>query len=102
MFLGFFDFVRINDESELRLAEFLVAEGVLMKHEENRRDFKMSSVFVDGLIRRRVVPELYKSRPAISVSQTNDGSLKTLDTLKEAIHVFDKTIIRNAFTWSFK
>jgi len=102
MFLGFFDFVRINDDEELGLAEFLVAEGVLLRDEENKKDFKMSSVFVDGLIRKRVIPVLYKSCPIVPVPQTYEGSLKILNTLIEAIRCFDKTIICNAFNRSFK
>ncbi|RIA80060.1 hypothetical protein C1645_839371 [Glomus cerebriforme] len=102
VFLGFFDFVNINNAEELKLAEFLVAEGVLIRDERTKNNFKMSSVFVDGLIRNWVIPELYKSRPNIPVPQTDEGSLKVLDALTEAIRCFDKTIICNAFNRSFK
>nr|CAG8514657.1 1732_t:CDS:2 [Entrophospora candida] len=102
MFLGFFDFVPIYDKKELRLAEFLVALGVLMRNEKTKNEFKMSSVFVDALIQKQVIPVLYKSCPTIPVPQTNEGTLKTLDILKETIHCFDKTIIYNAFNRSFK
>ncbi|PKC55716.1 hypothetical protein RhiirA1_502660 [Rhizophagus irregularis] len=102
VFLGFFDFVQINDEEELELAEFLVAEGVLMRDEKVKKNFKMSSVLVNELIRKRVIPVLYKSSPALPVPQTDEGSLKVLDALIEAVRYFDKTIIRNAFNRSFK
>ncbi|CAJ0764539.1 17371_t:CDS:2 [Entrophospora sp. SA101] len=98
MFLGFFDFVPIYDKEELRLAEFLVALG----NEKTKNEFKMSSVFIDALIQKQVITVLYKSCPTIPVPRTNEGTLKTLDILKETIHCFDKTIIYNAFNRSFK
>jgi hypothetical protein len=101
IFLGFFDFVQIYDTKERRLADFLTAEGVLMRG-ENEFSYRMSSIFVDGLIRREVIPVSYKSRPAVPVPQIYEGSLKILDALIEAIRCFDKTIIRNAFNRSFK
>ncbi|PKY60251.1 hypothetical protein RhiirA4_412658, partial [Rhizophagus irregularis] len=101
VFLGLFDFVQIHDNEERRLADYLTAEGVLMRENENF-SYRMSSIFVDGLIRRRVIPVLYKSRPTVQVPKTSDGFLKILDVLIEAVRCFDKTIIRNAFYRSFK
>src|SRR3954453_1335532 len=60
VFLGFFDFVPINDPEEKRLAEFLTAEGVLMRDEMKKNNFRMSSIFIDDLIRQQVIPVLYK------------------------------------------
>jgi hypothetical protein len=102
VFLGFLHFVQINDIEERRLADYLTSQGVLMKEDENNFSYRMSSMFVDGLIRREVVPVLYKSVPTISVPRTKDSFLKTLDILREAIHCFDKTIISNAYNRSFK
>ncbi|PKY47408.1 hypothetical protein RhiirA4_543937 [Rhizophagus irregularis] len=76
VFLGFFDFVQIHDKEERRLADFLTVEGVLMRENENEFSYRTSSIFVDELIRRQVIPVC---RP-----------------------LFDKTIIRNAFNRSFK
>ncbi|PKB99271.1 hypothetical protein RhiirA5_462251 [Rhizophagus irregularis] len=102
VFIGFFDFVQINDNEERRLADYLTAQGVLMKENENNRSYRMSSIFVDGLIRQEVIPVLYKSLPTISVPRTKDNFLKTLDILREAIRCFDKNIISNAYNRSFK
>ncbi|CAB4378615.1 unnamed protein product [Rhizophagus irregularis] len=102
VFLGLFDFVQIYDEEERRLADYLTAKGVLMRENENKFSYRMSSIFVDGLIRQRVIPVLYKSRPTVKVPKTSDGFLKILDVLIEAVRCFDKTIIRNAFYRSFK
>ncbi len=102
VFLGFLDFVQIHDVEERRLADYLTAQGVLMTENENNFSYRMSSIFVDGLIRREVIPLLYKSYPTVPVPQTDEGSLKVLDALIEAIRCFDKTIICNAFNRSFK
>jgi hypothetical protein len=102
VFLGVFDFVQIHDIKERRLADFLTAEGVLMRENVNEFSYRMSSIFVDGLIRREVISGLYNSRPTVPVPQTDDGSLNVLDALIEAIRCFDKTIICNAFNRSFK
>jgi hypothetical protein len=102
VFLGFFDFVQIHDIKERRLADYLTAEGVLMRENANEFSYRMSSIFVDGLIRRKVISELYNSRPTVPVPQTDEGSLKVLDALIEAIRCFDKTIICNASNRSFK
>jgi hypothetical protein len=75
---------------------------VLTRDEKTKNRYKMSSVFIDGLIRRRIIPLIYPSLLTIPVPQTDEGSLKTLDTLREAIRYFDKTIIINSFKRSFK
>ena len=73
-----------------------------MRANENEFSYRMSSMFVDGLIQQQVIPELYKSCPTVPVLQTYEGSLKILDVLIEAIRCFDKTTICNAFNRSFK
>jgi hypothetical protein len=66
-FLGSFDFVAISDFEELKLAEFLTAEGVLLRDEMKTNKFRMSSIFVDDMIRKRIIPVLYKSAPTCTV-----------------------------------
>ena len=45
-FIGFFDLIHIVDNEERNLAEFLTAEGMLIRDEESKDKFKMSSVLV--------------------------------------------------------
>lgn len=87
---------------EKRLVEFLTAEGVLMRDEMKKDNFRMSSIFVDELIRRQVIPELYKSAPTCAVPKKFDGSLDIISILKMAVQHFDKEIIHRAFDRSFK
>ncbi|PKY50305.1 hypothetical protein RhiirA4_545862 [Rhizophagus irregularis] len=84
VFLGFFDFVKIEATEERRLADFLTTMGVLVRDNENGFSYKMSSMLIDRLIRRDVISELYNSRPTVPVPQTHEGSLKIIDTLIEA------------------
>ncbi|KAF0519593.1 transcriptional regulator [Gigaspora margarita] len=100
-FLGFFDFEPIHSLKERKLAEFLTAEGVLIRDEVVPYNFRMSSIFVDDLIRREVIPVLYESAPICAVPRKGN-SLDTLKILQMAIQFFDKPIIFNGFTRSFK
>ncbi|PKY27102.1 hypothetical protein RhiirB3_442677 [Rhizophagus irregularis] len=102
VFIGFFDFIQINIINERRLADFLTVEGVLIRKSDNEFSYRMSSIFVDGLVRREVIPLLYKSCPTIPVPRIDEDYLKVLDVLIESIRCFDKTIICNAFKRSFK
>ncbi|PKK55553.1 hypothetical protein RhiirC2_832089, partial [Rhizophagus irregularis] len=102
VFIGFFDFIQINIINERRLADFLIVEGVLIRKSDNEFSYRMSSIFVDGLVRREVIPLLYKSCPTIPVPRIDEDYLKVLDVLIESIRCFDKTIICNAFKRSFK
>lgn len=101
-FIGFFDLVQIVDNEERNLAEFLTAEGVLIRDEETRDRFKMSSVLVDELVRQRVIPELFKSSPTVAVPEKHDGFLDTVNVLRTVVQFFDQDIISRAFYQSFK
>ncbi|CAG8703894.1 7291_t:CDS:2, partial [Funneliformis caledonium] len=102
VFLGFFDFVPINDPEEKRLAEFLTAEGVLMRDEMKKNNFRMSSIFTDDLIRQQVIPVLYKSAPTCAIPLKKNDFPDTLKILQTAIQFFDKGMISNGFIRSFK
>ncbi|CAG8740666.1 7159_t:CDS:2, partial [Dentiscutata erythropus] len=67
VYLRFFDFAPIHNPIERKLAEFLTTEGVLIRDETNLTNFKMSSIFVNGLIQREVIPVFYKSAPTCAV-----------------------------------
>ncbi|RGB38482.1 hypothetical protein C1646_665357 [Rhizophagus diaphanus] len=101
VFVGFFGFIKIHGTDKRRLADFLTAEGVLIRESDYEFSYRMSSIFVDGLIRREVIPLLYKSCPTVPVPEI-DGGLKVLDALIESIRCFDKTFICKAFDRSFK
>ncbi|CAG8540961.1 9183_t:CDS:2 [Funneliformis mosseae] len=50
VFLGSFDFVQIHDNEKRRLTDCLTTQGVLIRENVNEFSYRMSSIFVDGLI----------------------------------------------------
>ena len=57
---------------------------MLLRDNVDKKNFKMSFIFINQLIQQWVISIVYKFAPTISISQTDDGSLKTLNTLKES------------------
>jgi hypothetical protein len=54
----------------------------------------MSSPFIDLLIRRYVIPDLYPSSPLNKVPLRGDYKLDTVSILEAALSYFDKDIIQ--------
>ncbi len=86
--------MQIVDSQEIKLAEFLTAEGVLMAVGN-----KAFSAFIDELMRRRVISDLYTSSPQTAIPKKN-GFLDIINILRTAIQFFDKDVITNAFARS--
>ncbi|CAG8587229.1 5132_t:CDS:2 [Diversispora eburnea] len=55
-FMRSLDFVPLNMNAEEDQANFLVTEGMLKMDKMNDSRFKMSSVYIDGIIRQYVIP----------------------------------------------
>jgi hypothetical protein len=68
-FAGFLGSMQINNPQEKKKANFLTAEGVLTVVNKNENIYKMSSAFMDELMRRQVISEIYKSCPECAVPQ---------------------------------
>ncbi|CAG8732562.1 10441_t:CDS:2, partial [Funneliformis caledonium] len=81
----------IVDNEERNLAEFLTAKGVLIRDEETKDRFKMSSALVDELLRERVIPELFKSTPTVAVPEKCDGFLDIVNVLKTSAAILSET-----------
>ena len=101
-FAGFLGPIQINDSDEERQANCLTAEGVLTVVNKDDRIYRMSSAFIDELVRRRVISDIYKSCPESTIPKKFDLSLDILNILQTAIQFFDKDIISNAFDRSYK
>ncbi|PKC62254.1 hypothetical protein RhiirA1_465407 [Rhizophagus irregularis] len=80
-FSGVLDFVTIYNDIEDQLAQFLVAERVLIRDEMTKYAYKMSSSLIDMLIWQRVIPLVYKSFPKNIISSAFDKSYKVADDL---------------------
>ena len=62
-FAGFLGSMQINDSEKKKKADFLTAEGVLTVVDKDDNIYRMSSAFMDELMRRRIISDLYKSLP---------------------------------------
>ncbi|KAM6503837.1 hypothetical protein JOM56_000780 [Amanita muscaria] len=102
-FVGFLDEVELKNQTEENLADFLTSEGVLLKSEPAKARYRMASPLVDGLIRNRLIPLIFRNAPSSALPLQNDGiTIHVLDTLIESLKFFDKTLIRDAFSRSYK
>src|SRR5258708_8213459 len=55
LFAGFLDEVELKDQTE-DLADFLTSEGVLLKPDPAKANYRMASALVDGFLRTRLIP----------------------------------------------
>ncbi|RUS30826.1 hypothetical protein BC938DRAFT_478913, partial [Jimgerdemannia flammicorona] len=103
-FLGFCGNVEIRSAAKRDLANFLVGEGVLLPVEGtgNELKFKMSSPYVDALIRQRILPCLDTACPKTAPVKRTNGTYDILKIVMTAVHYFNKDILRNAVTRAFK
>ncbi|CAG8635673.1 5891_t:CDS:2, partial [Funneliformis caledonium] len=91
----------IKSTTDIKLAKFLVSEGVLENADEPHT-FKMTSTFMDLLVRKFVIPILYPYAPKTTVLRRNNGTIDTLKVLYEAINFFDKGVLKGASDLSYK
>jgi hypothetical protein len=62
----------------------------------------MASDFVDGLVRRYLIPEKFPNAPSTLPPVTSGGQLSVLGVLTESLKFFDKDLIRLAAARSYK
>jgi hypothetical protein len=99
-FVGFLDVVSLMDAKQEQDADFLTAEGVLLQSAPH--DYHVASAFVDGLIRRYLIPEKFPNAPSTNPPMTRDGRLCILEVLAQSLKFFDKELICLAAARSYK
>lgn len=62
----------------------------------------MSSPLVDGLIRNRLIPALFRNAPSSPIPYQQTGDVDVLGILIESLKFFDKALIFTASSCSFK
>lgn len=73
------------------LADFLTAEGVLLRPDPVSRTYRMTSVLADGLLRREVIAYKFWSAPPTEPPFDNSRqALDVLSALTESLKCFDK------------
>jgi hypothetical protein len=102
-FAGFLGDVTIYTDKDEELADFLTAEGALLRPDVDTRLYRVASPLVDGLIRARVIPVQFPNAPSTPPPfRNNKTALYVLDALIESLKVFDKDLIRLACSRSYK
>jgi hypothetical protein len=84
-FAGFLDPVYLINAQQTKQADFLTAEGVLLRSAPHY--YHMASAIVDGLIRRYVIPEKFPCTPPTHPPMV-DERLHILDVLSQVAQVF--------------
>ncbi|KAM6503752.1 hypothetical protein JOM56_000695 [Amanita muscaria] len=80
-FVGFLEEVELKDQTEEDLANFLTSEGVLLKPDPAKPNYRMASGLVDVLIRTRLIPLKFRDAPSSALPLQNlevkccDGTL---------------------------
>lgn len=101
-FLGYPGDVTLKDFQDQCLANFLTAEGVLIKPKRGSPTYRMTSALVDGLVRKAVLVNLFPNAPQVNPTLDESGQLNFLVTLAESLKCFDKEHIRLAPSRSYK
>ena len=101
-FTGFLGDVILTDGREIRDADTLTSEGVLLKPDPFLARYRMASPLVDGLIRNQVIPNIFPDAPSSPPPRQNTGHVDVLGLLTESLKFFDKALILNASFCSYK
>lgn len=104
-FAGYLRDVELVERQHETLADFLTAEGVLLRPDEGKRIYHMASPLLDGYIQTSILPAKFSRTPSIAPptqTKNNDVTLDVLEVLKESLKSLDKNTIRLAVFRSYK
>jgi hypothetical protein len=102
LFTGFLGDVTLTDDKKKKDADTLTSEGVLLKLDPTLARYRMASPLVDGLIRNQLIPAMFPNAPSSPLPCQRTGDVDTLGILVESLKFFDKTLILNASSCSYK
>ena len=101
-FTGFLCDVTLTDEKAKKDADTLTSEGVLLKPVPAIACYRMASALVDGLIRNQLIPAIFPNAPSSPLPLQQTGNVDVLAALIESLKFFDKALIFNASSCSYK
>ncbi|KAF9172172.1 hypothetical protein BGX20_006216 [Mortierella sp. AD010] len=101
-FLGRYEDIALVREMDVELAGFLVSEGVLSPVEDKTKTFRVSSPFVDSLVRRRILPGIDSNVPKRAPISRTNGEYCVYDYVVTAASYFNKDVLRMAPIRTFK
>jgi hypothetical protein len=100
-FAGYLDDV-ILQHSDEAIADFLTAEGVLLRPSA-ALCYRMASPLIDGLIRQQVIPIQFPDAPwIVPPCRSQSTDLCVMQTLIQSLKFFDKDLIYLASTRLYK
>lgn len=82
--------------------DFLTSEGVLLRPDVQQLKYHVASPLIDGLIRTRVIPSLFRNAPAVPIPYIRTNVPDILFILTESLKCFDKDLIQSAYFHSYK
>jgi len=82
--------------------DFLTSEGVLLRPDVQQLKYHVASLLIDGLIRTRVIPSLFRNAPAVPIPDIRTNVPDILFILTESLKCFDKDLIQSAYFHSYK
>jgi hypothetical protein len=95
--------VEVQITEDQKLADFLTAEGVLLRPDAARPVYCVASSLMDGLVRACVIPAQFPNGPESKPPhRNNETTLCVLETLIESLKFFDKDLICMAPERSYK
>jgi hypothetical protein len=100
-FAGFLGDVDILHQDEA-LADFLTSQGVLIRPDVQQLKYHVASPLIDGLIRMRVIPSLFRNAPVVPIPDIRTNVPDILFILTESLKCFDKNLIQSAYSHSYK
>ena len=92
----------MKSQAEEGLENFLTSEGVLLKPVPGEACYQMASALMDGLIRNKIIPSVFPNAPLSALPLQNNGAIHVLDILIESLKFFDKNLICQASSCSYK
>lgn len=101
LFAGFLGDVDILHQDEA-LADFLTSEGMLLRPDVQQLKYHVASPLIDGLIRMRVIPSLFRNAPVVPIPDIRMNVPDILSILTESLKCFDKDLIQSAYSHSYK
>jgi hypothetical protein len=102
-FAGFLGDVTLTDEKAKLDADILTSEGVLLKPNPAMACYRMASPLIDGLIRNQLIPARFPNAPSSPLPLQHTGDVvDVLGILIESLKFFDKALILNASSCSYK
>jgi len=101
-FAGFLGDVTLTAKKAKEDADTLTSEGVLLRPDPDMACYRITSPLVDGLIRNQLIPDKFANAPSSRLPLQHTGDADVLGILVASLKFFDKDLILDASSCSYK